>query len=197
MHLKAIDSVQSRSLKSPTHVTPSVLCYLKPWLVPGCYRPTWKAGSTQPSFIHFTDTSSRVLLWLLDQQTGLIHFTATSSRVLLWLLDKQAGDAVPRPGEHHNYGSKHGLHACQAVPNQLLPSSNCTSLSYPNSSKNMLQWFAFSMTGWSDRMKWQDEVTGWSDRMKVVTCWEKNSHGIFHRPWLQQVLFTCTWYLSQ
>ena len=157
MHLKAIDSVQSRSLKSPTHVTPSVLCYLKPWLVPGCYRPTWKAGSTQPSFIHFTDTSSRVLLWLLDQQTGLIHYTAMSSRVLLWLLDKQAGDAVPRPGEHHNYGSKHGLHACQAVPNQLLPSSNCTSLSYPNSSKNMLQWFAFSMTGWSDRMKWQDE----------------------------------------
>ena len=40
-----------------------------------CYGPHGKAGTTQPTFMHFTDTSLRVLLLLLDQ-----HCRCRSSR---------------------------------------------------------------------------------------------------------------------
>ena len=40
-----------------------------------CYGPHGKAGTTQPTLIHFTDASLRVLLLLLDQ-----HYRCRSSR---------------------------------------------------------------------------------------------------------------------
>ena len=52
-----------------------------------CYGPHGKAGTTQPTFIHFPDTSLRVLLLLLDQ-----HCRCRSSR--------------------DGYGCKRGLRPC-------------------------------------------------------------------------------------
>ena len=78
--------------------------FSQPWPAPTqsweCYGPSGKAGTTKPSFIHFTGASLR----------GCSND-----------LTNTAGAAVPGPGSHRdNYDRKlHGLWPCQVVKPKL------------------------------------------------------------------------------